>query len=221
MQIKELSQFIELPESLSLDENSGKLLITDRLSNSKITVKENTEITLVAFLENGWEDKKTITFEIEGKNSTVNFIALIIGKNSDKFKFETISNHTTTNTNAYYYVRAVQMDKSEVDYTGMLKINPGAQQTDSYLAHHTLMLSNKAKTHTVPSLEIEADDVAAGHAATMGRVDDELLFYLQSRGLDKKSAKDMLVKGFMQTELSKIPNEEIQKLLIQKIEQAI
>jgi len=221
MEIKDLPQFIALPENLTLEANSNKVLITDSLENCSINIKENCDITFIAYLEKGWEENKKVTFNMEGKNSTLNFIAFIIAKDNDTFPFETLSNHTTTNTNAYYYVKAVQYDKSKVDYTGMLKINPPAQQTDSYLAHHTLMLSPNAKTNTTPSLEIEADDVAAGHAATMGRVDEELLFYLQSRGINKKEAKDMLVKGFMQSELAKIPNEEIRNLLTEKIEQSV
>lgn len=221
MQIQDLPQYIELPKNLTLDENSGNLLITDRLSSTNIHIKENTEITLVAFLEKGHEENKILNFHLEGKNSTLNFLTFIIAKNQDHFPFETISHHTTTNTNAYYYIRAAQFDKSEVNYTGMLKIHPGAQETDSYLAHNTLMLSKQAKTNTTPSLEIEADDVAAGHAATMGRVDEELLFYLQSRGISKQEAKHMLIKGFMQAELSKIPNEEVKALLSEKIEEAV
>ncbi|PIR55528.1 hypothetical protein COU74_00715 [Candidatus Peregrinibacteria bacterium CG10_big_fil_rev_8_21_14_0_10_36_19] len=221
MEIRDLPQFVQLTENLTLDSNSSQILITDNLENSNIHIKENCDITFIAYLEKGWKENKKITFNLEGKNSTLNFIAFIIAKENDTFPFETLSNHTTTNTNAYYYVRAVQYDKSKVDYTGMLKINPQAQQTDSYLAHHTLMLSPNAKTNTTPSLEIEADDVAAGHAATMGRVDEELLFYLQSRGINKKEAKDMLVKGFMQTELEKIPSEEIRELLTEKIENSV
>ncbi len=211
----------ELPKSLTIKADSQNLIITNGLSTSEITVEENSETTLVALLDKGWEAKKYLNFNFKGQNSTLTFLAFIIAKNQDNFPFETISNHTVKNTNAYYYVRSAQFDKSVVDYRGVLVIKPGAQITDSYLAHHTLLLSKDAKTYTTPSLEIEADDVAAGHAATLGKVDEELLFYLASRGIDKKAAQDILIKGFMQADLEKIPNEEIRDMLAAEIEKNV
>ena len=79
------------------------------------------------------------------------------------------------------------------------------------------MLSDKTKTHTVPCLEIEADEVKAGHAATIGRVDDELLFYLNSRGINKKEGQALLIKGFLKSDISKIPDKEAQNYITNKI----
>ncbi len=208
----------ELPDSLTLEPNSQNIIITNRIRNSKIQIKEGSKTTIVALLNQGWKEKQFLNFDFEGENSELTFLALIVAKNEDEFPFETISNHKVPNTNGYYYVRGAQFDKSIVDYRGVLVIKPGAQITDSYLAHHTLLLSKEAKTYTIPSLEIEADDVAAGHAATIGKVDEELLFYLASRGINKKKGQDMLIQGFMESDLNKIPNEEIQKLLSQEVQ---
>ncbi len=141
--------------------------------------------------------------------------------NKENFNFETLSNHYSPETNAYYYTRATQLDKSKVRYRGSLNIKPKAQLTDSYLAHHTLMLSDKARTETIPSLEIEADDVKAGHAATIGQVDEEILHYMTSRGIDDKSAKDLMIKGFMEAELHMIPSEAVRMSLIKETEKFI
>jgi hypothetical protein len=122
---------------------------------------------------------------------------------------------------SYYYLRTALFDQSKVDYRGTLVIKPHAQQTDSYLAHHTLMLSPKARTETEPCLEIEADNVAAGHAATIGRVDEDMLFYLRSRGISTPEAHQMLIQGFMQADLQKIPNTELRKALAEEIQKFI
>ncbi len=220
--MKTLKQYIgKLPQTLTLDANSSPILVTDEIQTSNITIKKDTNVTIVAILNKGWEELCKLNFNFEGEDSTLTFIAFIIAKDTEKFPFETISNHETERTNGYYYIRAAQFDKSIVDYRGVLVIKPGAQITDSYLAHHTLMLSKNAKTYTVPSLEIEADDVKAGHAATMGKVDEELLFYLQTRGVNKSEAEEMLIQSFMETDLEKIPDEEIRKILAEEIEKSL
>ena len=112
-------------------------------------------------------------------------------------------------------------DQSEVDYKGNITIKPKANLTNAYLAHHTLMLSKNAKTHTIPSLEIQADDVKAGHAATIGNVDEDLIFYLESRGLDKKSAQNLLIKSFMENDIKKIPDKKIQTILKKEIKKLL
>lgn len=220
--LKSLPEFIgTLPPTLKIPANKESTIITDGLQNSDITVSEGSNTTFIALLQKGWEDLKKINFNFAGENATLNFIAFIIGKNQEKFPFETFSNHTTPRNNAYYYVRCALFDRAEVDYTGNLIIKKTAQITDSYLAHHTLMLSKHAKTRTVPSLEIEADDVKAGHAATIGRVDEDLTFYLESRGLNKELAQELLIKAFMQTDLEKIPNEKIRAAVAQEIDYSL
>ena len=198
-----------------------KLTITDTISNQTIQVKKDQTLDYIVFLDKGWDEIKRLTFEFKEENASLNFLAIMIGKNQEKFPFETISLHQNRATKAHYIVRSALFDQSEVDYTGKLKIEKNAHLTDCHLAHHTLMLSRNAKTNTVPSLEIESDDVKAGHAATIGNIDEELSFYLESRGLDKKSAKILLIRNFLESDLKNLPDEKTQKLLIGKIETAL
>lgn len=198
-----------------------KLIITDKIPNQIIQVKRDQTLDYVLFLDKGWREKRNLTFEFKEENATLHFLAIMIGKNKEKFQFETISLHKNRNTRAYYTVRSALFDESEVDYTGNLKIEKKSHSTDCYLAHHTMMLSKNAKTHSTPCLEIETDDVKAGHAATIGNIDEELAFYLESRGLNKKMAKTLLIKNFLESEIKKIPDEKIQKKLIKKIEESL
>lgn len=201
--------------------STSKTIITDQLKTSRIRLSKGTNLTFIALLKKGWEEKQFINFDLESEESSVTFLAFILGKADNKFPFETISNHTVPNTKAYYYVRCALFDNSQVDYKGNLIIKPTAQLTDSYLSHHTLMLSKNAKTQTIPSLEIEADDVKAGHSATIGKVDEELLFYLESRGIDKPTGENLLIKSFMRADLKKIPDEKIRKLIEKEIEKSL
>lgn len=213
------SEFIgTLPEILTIKDGEERLILANQITSGNINIGRDCNLTIVTLLTEGWEEKKTLNFNFNDENSTLTFIALIIGADQNKFPLETISNHNAKHTNAYYYIRSAMFDRSQINYKGNLIIKPGAQLTDSYLAHHTLMLSKDAKTNTIPCLEIEADDVKAGHAATIGKVDEHLMFYLQSRGLSKAEAEDVLIRGFMESELQKIDSEEIRMILSAEIE---
>ncbi len=213
------SEFIgTLPEILTIKDGEERLILANQITSGNINIGRDCNVTIVTLLTEGWEEKKTLNFNFNDENSTLTFIALIIGADQNKFPLETISNHNAKHTNAYYYIRSAMFDRSQINYKGNLIIKPGAQLTDSYLAHHTLMLSKDAKTNTIPCLEIEADDVKAGHAATIGKVDEHLMFYLQSRGLSKAEAEDVLIRGFMESELQKIDSEEIRMILSAEIE---
>ena len=215
----------QLPPKLQISASGAgmfdQIILTDSLNTSDIHIPSDTRLTFIALLQKGWEETQVLNFHCDGQNSKINFIAFILAKDSETFPFETISNHTVPNTNGYYTVRGAMFDKSQVNYRGQLNIRPKAQITDSYLAHHTLMLSEDAKVNTIPSLEIEADDVKAGHAATIGKVDEDMLFYLTSRGISKKEAEQLLIQGFIEVDLKKIPDEEIQKILATEIENSL
>ncbi len=213
------TQLKQLPKKLKIAANSTQILLTETLETGEIELGENSNLTLIAIINKGWMERQTLNFNFKNKGATLNFIALIVGTENETFPFETFSNHTTTNTNAYYDIRSALFDKSKIDYKGNLIIKPAGQQTDSYLEHHSLMLSKDALVNTIPSLEIEADDVKAGHAATMSTVDDEMLFYLCSRGIDAKNAKQLLIKNFFEKNLEKIESESSKKIISKKLEE--
>ena len=192
-----------------------KIQIVKKLENATIEVKD--ELLYIAILDKGWRGKKTLKFKFEKRNSKLNFFTFILGKDNQSFQFETISDHKAEQTFAHYYVRGALLDKSKIDFKGDIKIHKKAQHTDTYLANHTLMLSDEAKTKTIPSLEIEADQVKAGHAATIGKVDEDIMFYLKNRGIDKKIGQDILIKGFLSTDIKLIPDEKTRKLITQKL----
>lgn len=210
---------IDLTPQIVIESNEERIFFTTKLETTDIHLKEGAKLTFVALVSHGWDGKKTLSFHFEGKNSIANCLLLIVGNGREKFTFETLSNHKVPQTKAYYYVRNVLFDQSMVDYFGNLIIQKEAQMTDAYLAHHSLMMSKDAKTYTIPSLEIEADDVKAGHAATVGNVDEELLFYLTSRGIERRAAEELLIKNFMQSDFEKISSKKLRIMLSKKIEQ--
>lgn len=196
-----------------IPENQEKIILAETIPESNIILQKNAKLTFCSVLQKGWKKKKTLNFEFKGKNAELKFITIILGQAQNSFDFETNAIHHLPQTKSDFRIRSVLNDQSQVNYRGCLIIKPKAQETDAKLAHHTLTLSDQAKTETTPCLEIEADNVKASHSATMGKIDEEILFYLQSRGLETNYAKTLLTEGFLKTDLRLITDLKIQNKL--------
>lgn len=146
---------------------------------------------------------KQIVLDLQKENQTIEIkedtelLGLFIGKNNDLVKTSIKLVHKKPGIHSNILIKAVLWDNSRFDFEGDLIIEKGAKSTNTYLKADILILSDKASARAVPSLEIKEDDVKAGHGATIGRVDDEQLFYLISRGLSKKNAEKIIVEGFI------------------------
>ena len=91
----------------------------------------------------------------------------------------------------------------------MIYVAPGAQKTDGYQANRNLVLSDQARADSIPGLEILADDVRCTHGATVGRLEAEPVFYLRSRGIPKTDAERLVVEGFFDPIMQRIPFEGV------------
>jgi Fe-S cluster assembly protein SufD len=214
-----------MTKHITIKSEQKKTLLLETLENTEIILEEDANLTIVAFLEKGWQKPvrppggpKKLTFTFKEKNSVLNFIGIIIAKKNNSFQFETISNHVSQHTKSFYNIRSVLFDKSEIDYKGTLIIEKTAQHTDTHLSHRNLSFSNEAKIKTIPCLEIEANNVHAGHSAAIGKIDKDQLFYMQSRGITTKNAEKILTKSFLWSDLDKIEDKKIKQFVIDKLE---
>lgn len=209
-----------LSEELTIPKETEQTLVVETIDNTIIRLEEGSKLTLIFVGTEGWEGLRKITFKFIGRESELKFLGFIIGDEKNAFSFETISQHLVPQTKAHYLVRGVMFDHSLVDYKGNIIIEKNAQLTDTYLAHHTLLMSDFARARSIPALEIEADDVKAGHAATIGKVDEEIMFYLKSRGLESKEAYQILIEGFLEEGL-KMVDEKVQTTLRPILQKAL
>lgn len=182
-----------------------KTIITSKIENKTITLKQDEKLLYVVLADKGWENRPTLKFHLKGKNAEILFVMLITGRGDNKFYFDTEVVHESRETKSDLVVKSVLFGRSALDYSGKIIINQNAQLANAYLANHNLLFSDEAKVRSIPALEIMADDVKAGHAATMGKPDKEMLFYLMSRGLDKSGAEKLLIEGFFRDVLKKVP----------------
>jgi Fe-S cluster assembly protein SufD len=127
--------------------------------------------------------------------------------------FNTLQHHIAPHCTSDFLYKTVLQDRSRTVWRGMIKVNEGAQKTDGYQRNDNLMLSDSARSDSIPGLEINADDVRCTHGSTSGRVDEELIFYAQSRGFTRAEAIRMIVTGFFQQIFDRITIESVREAL--------
>ncbi len=135
--------------------------------------------------------------------------------------YQTRQDHTAPHTESDLLFKGVVLDRARTVFRGVLHLRKEAQQTNAYQATHNLLLSPKARADALPILEIEADDVRCKHGSTTGRVDEEQMFYLMSRGLSRQEAQRLIVQGFFETVITEFPVEGVQEKIRLAIEDRI
>jgi Fe-S cluster assembly protein SufD len=129
--------------------------------------------------------------------------------------------HETGPSGGDVHWRGTATGESRASFEGLIQIDPGAQQTHTYLQIHTMMLSPKARIDAIPSVLVSADDVSASHGGTVGELDETAIFYMQTRGLDRAAAVRVIVEGFFEPLISELQDEPLEGLVRAKIEQKL
>lgn len=171
--------------------------------------ERNAAINWSAGCFGGKLNRLKIDTNLNGQGSQCNNTGVFIGRGKEHIDFTTNAFHNISDTANNILVKGVLKDESSSAYRGLIKIEKQVQKTSSYLANHILKLGNKTVANSIPSLKIDANDVKAGHGATVGQVDEEQIFYLISRGLSKESAERLIVEGFFEAVIQRIPLEGV------------
>lgn len=132
--------------------------------------------------------------------------------------FDTLQEHAAPNTNSDLAFRGVLAAGSTAVWRGMIKVDPGAQQTDAFQESRNLLLSPEAHADAIPGLEILADDVRCTHAAAIAQVDKDQLFYLTSRGLDSAAAKSLIIEGFLESLVERLAEGPVRDSISEALE---
>lgn len=141
-------------------------------------------------------DKK-LEVTLVGENAKVEVVGLVLGKMDEEKVFEANIVHAAPGTKSDVRVKGVLRGRSKFDFRGNVKIEKGAKGSDAYLRSDVLLFDEAKMGDDTPALEILEPDVKAGHAATVGKVDENMIFYLMSRGLSRKQSESMIVDGFI------------------------
>jgi Fe-S cluster assembly protein SufD len=152
-----------------------------------------------------------------GQGSTGRMSGFYFTDHDQHLDHDTQQNHLAPHTTSDLLFKGALLDESRSVWQGMIYVAPGAQKTDGYQANRNLVLSRKARADSIPGLEILADDVRCTHGATVGRIDEELVFYLLSRGIPRKEAERLIVEGFFDPIMQRIPFEGVRARFQQAI----
>lgn len=185
-------------EGRKLEVSLGRVKIDFlKKSQEEIVLKADEALTVFLLPKRGDFYKKLDVY-LEGDRSRLEILGIVLGARAEQSRLVINTFHQGRGTSAYTHVRGVLFDEAQTHFEGLIKIDKGADATHSLLENRVLLLGEQARAESVPSLEIEANEVKASHAATVGRLDESQIFYLQSRGIDTKTATRMIVEGFLE-----------------------
>ncbi|HEX2031032.1 MAG TPA: Fe-S cluster assembly protein SufD [Actinomycetota bacterium] len=136
-------------------------------------------------------------------------LGLYFTDGTQHFDHRSLQDHVAPNCTSDLLYKGSLKDASRAVYSGLIRVHPGAHKTDAFQTNRNIVLSDDAKADSIPNLEIEANDVRCSHAASVGPVDDDVIFYLQSRGIERGDAERLIVKGFFQEVLDRVALEEV------------
>jgi Fe-S cluster assembly protein SufD len=125
--------------------------------------------------------------------------------------------HETGPSGGDVHWRGAASGESRASFEGLIQIDPGAQQTHTYLQIHSMMLSPKARVDAIPSVLVSSDDVSASHGGTVGELDETAIFYMQTRGLDRPAAVRVIVEGFFEPLIAQLDDEPLEEIVRAKV----
>jgi Fe-S cluster assembly protein SufD len=135
--------------------------------------------------------------------------------------FDTTQEHGAPNTTSDLAFRGILADRSQAVWRGMIKVDPGAQQTDAFQECRNLLLSKKAHADAIPGLEILANDVRCTHAAAIAQIDQDQLFYLSARGLPEAVGTRLVIEGFMQEIVERFEEGRVREAMAGALERRL
>ncbi len=150
------------------------------------------------------QDKLRLDVVLAGEGAEIEVVGLVLGYKVDEKALEVYITHAAPRTKSKVNVRAVLRNRSTFAFRGNVKIEKGAKGADAYLRSDALLFDEAKMGDDTPALEILERDVKAGHAATVGKVDEQMLFYLMSRGISRNQAEKLLIEGFVNPIMDKI-----------------
>lgn len=166
-----------------------------------------TGITLGARLQKVWWE-----VILEGVGSEADILGICFGDGRQHIDHQSLQAHVGPETRSNLLLKVAVRDTARSVYGGLIDVAPTAVHADGYVANRNLMLSQGAKADSIPRLEIRANDVKCGHGATAGHIDSDQRFYLMARGVPPEEASSLIVRGFMDDVLDRVPHRGFAEL---------
>lgn len=203
--------------SYHLIENEG--VETSMVNTTHVSQKRDSRFTIVTATKSGRLVRNNIHAAITDSGCETNMYGIYFTSDRQHVDNHTYADHQKPNCNSNELYKGVMTDRSTGVFNGKIMVHQDAQQTNAFQSNQNVLLSDNATINTKPELEIYADDVKCSHGCTVGQLDEEAMFYLQSRGLGKEAASRLLVQAFAGEVLERVEVESVRQDLEAFIEQ--
>ncbi len=187
-------------------------------AEQRVSAAQEATVRLVNVALGGGFAKTRVEASLVGRGASAELKGLFFGTGKQFFDFHTLQEHRVGDTTSDLLFKGALRDTSRSLYAGLIRIEKGAQRSDAYQANRNLLLSENAKADSIPMLEILNNDVRCTHGATVAPIDPEHLFYLESRGIPRDQAEQMVVRGFFGEVLDRIPVQQARDLVEEELE---
>jgi len=194
---------------------------SNSFSNLYINQDRNSKYDFNLYMDGSKLIRNEIFISLNNENSECNINLLSLSKNDQHHDNKIIINHNSHNTKSSQFVKSILTDKSSTVFNGRTIIKKNAQKVEASQSNKNLLLSESARTNSIPQLEIYADDVKCSHGSTTGQIDEDALFYLRSRGIPKQDALNIFIEGFAMELIDIINDEIVKENLLNKIKKWI
>ncbi len=193
-------------EHIRIQSNSEN---TQNIFNLNINQSKDSNYNFYQYIDGGELTRTNLSVNLNGQNAKCNINSLSISNDKQHVDNNIVVNHNNPNTFSSQFVKSILFDSSSGVFNGRAVVKEDAQKIIAHQTNKNLLLSNTAKMNSNPQLEIYADDVKCSHGSTTGEIDDDSLFYIQSRGIPKSEAVKLIVNGFANEAIKDIPNQEV------------
>ncbi len=206
---------------ISCDENSvcEQMVLQMESSKQNIFVCQGRNSTYRGgyFQLSGKQDTIRLFIDKDSENANTDLFGVFFPVSDNEYSIETRVNHNSPLCETEELFRGIADDSASGTFSGLVYVAKGAQKTTARQQNRNILLSNNARIHSEPQLEIYADDVVCNHGSSTGQIDDEALWYMQSRGINKTTAMRLLVAGFAGDVLQKVTDENLRSKIEEKI----
>ena len=191
------------------------------LSTDRLVAGRDAKITTLYTAFGADLGRADVQCRMRAPGSHVDMLGLYIADGTQHFDHQTLQDHLAPHASSNLLFKGALNDTGRSVFRGLIRVHPKAQRTDAYQTNRNLILSDGARADSLPNLEIQADDVRCSHAATVGQLDEEEVFYLLSRGIPKGEAVRLVVFGFFAEVLDQLPLEGVRAELLRVVERKL
>jgi Fe-S cluster assembly protein SufD len=201
-----------------IQDDTGKII---QVSNTAIRQETASQVNTFTLTLDGLAIRNNLNIFIDGENCESHFHGLYLLKGDTLVDNHTVVDHLKPNSFSNEMYKGVMDDQSKGVFNGKIFVRPHAQKTNAFQSNRNILLTDQATVNTKPQLEIWADDVKCSHGCTTGQLDEEAMFYLQTRGIPKDTARAMLLYAFASEVLQIVPNTVLRDYMDQLVSERL